>query len=127
MSRPVFNSETMSLERYQIELANFLRVELPRWAFAPSRYLTTLLERLADTEEQKRVLEFTPDVEWILGRPNFWCGPIAHRLIQLGLAKIDHKAEAEQAYVIHWLLGLYEKYGATFREEADKILKGTGT
>jgi len=67
-------------------------------------------------------MELTPDVEWILGRPNFWCAPIAHRLVKLGLATIKPHAEEEQAYVLHWLLSLHEKHGATFRAEADKIL-----
>lgn len=68
------------------------------------------------------MMELTDDVQWILGRPNFWCGPIAHRLVKLGHV-IPAKAEAEQAYVLHWLLGLHEKHGALFREEADKILE----
>lgn len=58
---------------------------------------------------------------FILGRPNFVCAPIAHRLVQLGHA-IPTKAEAEQAYVLHWLLGLYSKHGDTYMDEAKKIL-----
>ena len=69
------------------------------------------------------MIEFTDDVKWILSKPNFWCAPIAHRLVKLGLAKIEARSEDEQAYVLHWLLCLHEKHGATFREEADKILK----
>lgn len=67
---------------------------------------------------------FDANVEWILGRPNFWCGSIAHQLVRLGVAKIPAKAEAEQAYVLHWLLELYEKHGVRFKAEADKILTG---
>lgn len=70
------------------------------------------------------MIEFTDDVQWILGRPNFWCGPIAHQLVKLG-HKIAPKAEAEQAYVLHWLLGLHEKHGDRFRLEANNILDST--
>lgn len=63
-------------------------------------------------------------MQWILGRPNFWCGPIAHQLVKLG-HKIERKAEAEQAYVLHWLLGLHELHGERFRVEANKILDST--
>jgi hypothetical protein len=43
----------MSMKEYQGDLARFLRVELPVWEFAPSRYLVELLERLADAEAQR--------------------------------------------------------------------------
>lgn len=70
------------------------------------------------------MMEFTNDVKWILGRPNFWCGPIAHQLVRLGLAEIPPSSEDEQAFVLHWLLGLHAAYGPKFREAADKILTG---
>jgi hypothetical protein len=70
------------------------------------------------------VIPFNSEVQWILGRPNFWCGPIAHQLVRLGHT-IPQKAEAEQAYVLHWLLELYEKHGLRFRIEANKILEGS--
>lgn len=59
---------------------------------------------------------------WILGRPNFWCGQIAHSLRRDG-RDIPTKAEEEQAAVIHWLLSLYLKHGESFREEAYNELK----
>lgn len=70
------------------------------------------------------MVELTDDVKWILGKPNFWCGPIAHQLVRLGLAKIPARAEEEQAYVLHWLLCLHEIHGSSFRVEAEKILTG---
>lgn len=50
------------------------------------------------------------DLIAILGRPNFTCIQLAecHRI---GGADIKRKAEHEQAFVIHWLLGLYLKHG----------------
>ena len=53
----------------------------------------------------------------ILGRPNFACGELAH-CFRLGGATIAYKAEAEQAFVIHWLVGLYLKHGADYRKTA---------
>ena len=67
------------------------------------------------------MFEFNEQIEFILGRPNFWCGAIAHKLVKLG-HKIPTKAEAEQAAVIYWMLDLYEKHGDGWREEGEKIL-----
>lgn len=58
----------------------------------------------------------------ILGRPNFHCRDIAARLRQLGHA-IRHKSEHEQAATIHFLLNLYLKHGADWREKAVDELK----
>lgn len=55
----------------------------------------------------------------IMGKPNFACGPIAHLMQKVG-KDVPRKAEAEQAHVIHWLLGLYEQHGSKWRDEADK-------
>jgi len=69
------------------------------------------------------LLPFDDVVQHILGLPNFTTGPIAHRLRALGIADIKPKMEAEQAYVMYWLLGLYVKHGDAWAIEADKILK----
>jgi hypothetical protein len=62
------------------------------------------------------------EVAYIMGTPNFTCGPLAEGLRRKG-HNIGRKAEAEQAYVIHWMLSLYCKYGATkWHEEGGKIL-----
>jgi hypothetical protein len=58
----------------------------------------------------------------ILGRPNFSCGGIA-KLLRQGSHLIETKAEAEQAYVIFWLLRLYEQYGADWDNQGDLILR----
>ncbi len=67
------------------------------------------------------MIELNTETTWILGRPNFVCGPIADALREIG-NDIKRKAEEEQAFVIHWMLGLWEIHGATWKDEADKIL-----
>lgn len=61
------------------------------------------------------------EVEMILGRPNFWCAGYAHRLVKIG-HKIPEKSEAEQAYVIHWMLNLYLKHGDKWADAAQAEL-----
>ncbi len=67
-------------------------------------------------------IEFDKEVEWILGRPCFVCGPIAHRLNELG-HNIKPHAEEEQAAVLFWMLGLYEKHGAVWQQKAGEELQ----
>jgi hypothetical protein len=57
----------------------------------------------------------------ILGRPNFTCIRIA-QLLRLGGVEIATKAEAEQATVIHYLLGFYLKHGSQWTEKANEDL-----
>ncbi|MBN8994311.1 MAG: hypothetical protein J0H94_03730 [Rhizobiales bacterium] len=66
--------------------------------------------------------DLTPDLAEVLGKPNFWCGPIASAFRVAGEAEIPHKAEAEQAFVLHWLTTLVLQHGASWRKIAnDKI------
>ncbi len=67
------------------------------------------------------MIELNEDTKFILGRPNFWCGPFAQGLRKKG-HEIPNKAEEEQAYVIHWMLGMYETYGLIWKEEITKYL-----
>jgi len=64
------------------------------------------------------------ELEWILGRPNFWCASVAEVLRQDGI-EVARKAEAEQASVIHWLLRLRAEHGdkwqAAMQAEHDRI------
>lgn len=62
--------------------------------------------------------ELNADLVDILGRPNFTCIRIA-QLLRLGGVEIAKKAEAEQATVIHYLLGFYLKHGSEWAEKAD--------
>ncbi len=68
------------------------------------------------------MIKFDKEVEWILGRPCFVCGPIAHRLNELG-HHIKFHAEEEQAAVIFWMLCLYEKHGVNWRQKAKEELR----
>lgn len=74
------------------------------------RPLTTVTIDTADEE-----------VIWILGRPNFWCGPYAHLMRDCG-QDIPRKAELEQAAVIAWMLMLYAKHGKDWREHGKQLL-----
>ncbi|KKN33992.1 hypothetical protein LCGC14_0798050 [marine sediment metagenome] len=66
--------------------------------------------------------EMTPELQDILGRPNFVCGPIAH-IFQAAGADIPRKAEAEQAFVLHWMIKLYLTHGDRWREIGEEELK----
>ncbi|MDF7810483.1 hypothetical protein [Hymenobacter sp. YC55] len=61
--------------------------------------------------------EMTPELEFVLGWPNFKCGPYAQLFRATG-AKIPPKAEAEQAFVLNWLVRLVLKHGAQWVEVA---------
>lgn len=66
--------------------------------------------------------ELNDDLIDILGRPNFTCIRIA-QLLRLSGVDIAAKAEAEQATVIHYLLGFYLKHGSLWAEKVDEDLK----
>ncbi len=59
------------------------------------------------------------DTLWILGRPNFWCAPVAEMLREDG-HQIQQRSESEQAAVIHWLLNLYLENGDGWRIVAQR-------
>lgn len=62
--------------------------------------------------------DLPPALAEILGMPNFTAGPIAHAFVAAGLwapPEGRHKAEAEQAFVLHWLVGLYLEHGDDWR------------
>lgn len=62
--------------------------------------------------------EMDEDLAEILGRPNFLCGAIARIMVASGEVAVRPKAEAEQAIVIHKLLGFYAAHGARWRKAA---------
>lgn len=70
-------------------------------------------------EKAKRALpaELTPDLREILGMMIYSTAPIAHAFQKAG-AKIEQKAEEEQAFILFWLLGLYLKHGSEWRKHA---------
>ena len=54
------------------------------------------------------------DVLTILGQPCFVCGGVA-RILRIGGETIPHKAEAEQAHVVAWLLKIRHIHGAQWK------------
>ena len=73
--------------------------------------------------QEKITIQLNDETKFILGRPNFWCGQLSRNLRKLG-HDIPKKAEEEQAYVIYWMLGLYDQYGDKWRDEFKAHLKG---
>ena len=69
------------------------------------------------------MFEFNEHTEWILGRPNFWCAQVIVPALRASGQDIAKKAEAEQAAAIYWMLQMYEKYGADWKEKGGKELK----
>src|SRR5690606_34390362 len=67
------------------------------------------------TEPRTYPEELSPDLAFILGMPNFQCAPIAHAL-RAGGADIATRSEAEQAYVLHWLIKLAIDHPADWRK-----------
>ena len=76
---------------------------------------------LAIQYEQARVLPLDEHTKFILGYMAIDCRPLAEMLRAEGV-EIPRKIEAEQATVLHWMLGYYLKHGATWREEAGKYV-----
>lgn len=61
--------------------------------------------------------KITPELQEVLGLMVFTTGPIAHAFRAAG-EDIPHKAEAEQAFVLHWLTGLALRNGSAWRSIA---------
>lgn len=74
----------------------------------------------ADTVEVPRALN--ADLMQILGRMCFACGGIAEVFRRSG-QDIPRKAEAEQAFVIHWLLLKYAEHGSDWMAKGEQELK----
>jgi hypothetical protein len=65
----------------------------------------------------------TPVLAEVLGLMTFQTCPIAHVFRAAGTA-IPHQTEAEQAFVLHWLIGLALAFGDRWRDEvADKLVE----
>jgi hypothetical protein len=83
--------------------------------------LPGLLARLRAAEARAFPETLTPELDYVLGRPNFWCGPFAH-IFQAAGYDIPKKAEREQAFILHWLTGLVLKHGAAWNQHASTEL-----
>lgn len=90
-----------------------------QWAAIPRHALRSIF-----TAQQKPVAlpEINEDLVDILGRPNFTCSGIAGLFRRNG-ADIKRKSENEQAFVIHWLIGVYLTHGSEWRATAEAELK----
>lgn len=66
--------------------------------------------------------ELTDDLRDVLSMMMWNTGPIAHCL-RAGGADIPHKAEIEQAHVLHWLTLFVLDHGPEWRAKADERLK----
>lgn len=66
--------------------------------------------------------DINEDLVEILGRPNFTCSGIAE-LFRGNGADIKRKSENEQAFIIHWLIGVYLTHGSDWRLVAEAELK----
>ena len=102
---------------------------VPKWqndAYLQTVAIPRAREALEEYKARGVEWEIPPlddEQRWILGRPNFECGSIAVLLRGAG-HEIPRKAEAEQAYVIHWALCLYLRHGAKWRDEVGKVFDG---
>ena len=59
--------------------------------------------------------KITPELEYALGLMVWNTGKIA-AVLRSGGEEITRKAEAEQAYVLHWLIGLCLEHGDKWNE-----------
>ncbi|GHB33684.1 hypothetical protein GCM10007094_23100 [Pseudovibrio japonicus] len=64
----------------------------------------------------------TDELRDVLGLMIMQTCPIAHAL-RRGGEDIPHKTEAEQAYVLHWLIGLVLEHGEGWREKVSERLQ----
>lgn len=72
-------------------------------------------------QEPKWPAVMPPGLEDILGMMTFETGPVAH-LFRAAGQQIARKVEAEQAFILHWLVGLWFQHGTNgLRVAADKI------
>ncbi len=69
--------------------------------------------------------EITPALREVLGMMCFELAPIAHGFRAAG-HEIESKAEAEQAFMLHWLIPFALEHGANWRKaaavELEKVL-----
>lgn len=67
-------------------------------------------------------LTLSDDEKNIMGRPNFACGKIAHRMRAMGF-EVAEKAEEEQALVIWAMLEFYKEHGKDWSDKMNEFLK----
>ena len=75
------------------------------------------LKQVAATPTLRIPATLTPALSEILGMPNFRAGPIAHLFRDTG-ETIPRKVEEETAFVVHWLLTLFQEHGPGWKKPA---------
>lgn len=83
--------------------------------------LVTQLDTQATLVKEHTIPPMDDALLEILGRPNFLCAGLA-AFLRVDGYDIPKKSECEQAAVIHWMLKLYLKHGANWRNEANNEL-----
>lgn len=78
---------------------------------------TSALAELQDLLNRPTELPMTPDLQFILSRPNFGCQTTAQVLRRLG-REITERAEDEQAATIHWMLNHYLRDPLNWRKNS---------
>jgi hypothetical protein len=80
--------------------------------------------RLLEAQQAQQLVypdEVTPELSYVLGWPNFKCGPYAQGFREAGY-DVPCKAEDEQAFVLHWLVKLVLRHGADWHVHGGKEL-----
>lgn len=94
--------------------------------FAVDRRAARPAHQPMEVAEALRIPPLNDDLRAILGMMCFQFIGIAAAWRTAG-ADIPKKAEAEQAYCLHWLLTVYSKHGISWRDAADAELKAALT
>jgi len=81
-----------------------------------------LVARVRAAESRAYPATLTPELDEVLGWPNFRCAGFADAFRATG-HDIGHKAEREQAFVLHWLTGLVLKHGAGWKDAASSDME----
>lgn len=77
-------------------------------------------------ELKSKWLELSDTEKIIMGRPNFVCAKIAHRMRAMGF-EVAGKAEKEQALVIWAMLEFYKVFGPEWAVKMNEFLKNENT
>lgn len=95
--------------------------DYPEWRHYYEGGVRTFIEALRDNGRIPRSnypAEMDDTFREILGTPNFSVARIVNIFRQAG-ANVPNKAEAEQAYFIHWATKLYLEHGADWKKFGD--------
>lgn len=109
---------TVALEGLQLKFARSAEAGA---AIAGLEAIRALQTRVTELESTLFPVELTPDIKDVLSLMMWETGPIAH-VFQSAGRDIARKGEAEQAFVMHWLIHLALTHGAGWRKAAREEL-----